>query len=163
MKIFKFMIPAALLMTFGCAAAPQQEPEEKAETKWEFITPPDLSQQTQQLTTWRRGKFLVTQTICRSEKGIMKLVKADTESAEKLLEETIKLHFDPESDCMRLPSPAAVMILDSVTAYKDHSGTASVVLKISLTPRGPIAFCLAAGLWSDKTPEEEETTKKIAV
>tara|TARA_B100000424_G_C22591750_1_gene331598 strand:- start:26 stop:493 length:468 start_codon:yes stop_codon:yes gene_type:complete len=155
MKIFKLILPALFVMTFGCAAAPQQ-----AESEWELIVPPVPTPE--QLTTWYPGKFMLSQTICRSEEGIMKLLKADTESAEALMNEVIKLHLDPNSDCMRLPRPAAVMIMGVTAEYRDHRDVPSVALQISLTPKGPLAFALATGKWSNKPPEEEKT-KKIAV
>lgn len=93
----------------------------------------------------------------------MKLIKADTESAEALMNEVIKLHLDPNSDCMRLPRPAAVLIMDLTAEYEDHAKTPSVALKISLTPRGPIAFALATGKWSNKAPENKDQPKETAI
>lgn len=162
MKIFKLILPALFLITFGCAAAPQQEAAsdapQQAESEWELIVPPVPKK----LTTWHPGKFMLSQTICRSEEGIMKLLKADTESAEALMNEVLRLHLDPNSDCMRLPRPAAVMIMGITAEYKDHREVPSVAVTISLTPKGPLAFALATGKWSNKPPEEEKT-KKIAI
>lgn len=143
-KIFKIALP--LIMLGGCASS---EPV-AADIE------PIILDTKEELVTWYPEKFMMTQTVCRDEESIMDLVKADTVSAEKLAEKVVEFTFNPNSTCKRLMRPMISQIVELVVQYQDFTGSPSLVLKVKLGPKGPVAYALAVGNWSESKPVKKE-------
>ena len=143
-KIFKIALP--LVMLGGCASS---EPV-AADIE------PIIVETNKKSVTWYPKKFMMVQTICRDEKSVMDLVKADTTSAEKLAEKVVEFTFNPNSTCKRLMRPMISQIIELVVQYQDFTGAPSLVLKVKLGPKGPVAYALAEGNWSESKPVKKE-------
>ena len=110
------------------------------------------------VTEWERGDILGAQTLCRDEKAIMRIVMGDTKSALEVKKSIYSMTMIGE--CVIVPQPIAVPILDIVGEYTDFAKRPSVVLRVA-TPswiEGDEAYIIAGGR---RGPPKEEKGKAI--
>ena len=110
------------------------------------------------VTEWEKGDILGAQTLCRDETAIMRIVMGDTKSAVEVKKSIYAMAMIGE--CVIVPQPIAVPILDIVGEYTDFAKRPSVVLLVA-TPKwieGDVAYIIAGGR---KGPPKEEKGKAI--
>ena len=132
MKKFISLIAASIILA-GCQTT------ESAQVRIEMIEGPAI----QKVHPWYKGEIVGAQTLCKDEESIMRLVLADTKS-----EEAVKVAMYTQSmmgNCVMLPKPTGVPIMDILTEYKDFAGRRSVVLIVAFPTSGGLAYIIAGG------------------
>ena len=144
-------IIAAGMILIGCQTT------EKAQAGIEIIDGPPITVNppvpNPKVTDWYKGDIVGAQTLCRDEEAIMKIVMADTKSAEAV---RMSMYLGSMTgDCVIMSQPVGVPIMDIVAEYLDFAKRPSVVLLVAL-PRyveGGVAYIIAGGR---KGPPKEE-------
>lgn len=105
------------------------------------------------VTDWYKGDIVGAQTLCKDEESIMKIVMADTKSAEAV---RMSMYLGSMTgECVIMSQPIGVPILDIVAEYTDFAKRPSVVLVVALPQfiEGAVAYVIAGGR---KGPPKEE-------
>ena len=144
-------IIAAGMILIGCQTT------EKAQAGIEIIDGPPITVNppvpNPKVTDWYKGDIVGAQTLCKDEESIMKIVMADTKSAEAV---RMSMYLGSMTgDCVIMSQPVGVPIMDIVAEYLDFAKRPSVVLLVAL-PRyveGGVAYIIAGGR---KGPPKEE-------
>ena len=105
------------------------------------------------VTDWYKGDIVGAQTLCKDEESIMKIVMADTKSAEAV---RMSMYLGSMTgECVIMSQPIGVPILDIVAEYTDFAKRPSVVLLVALPQfiEGAVAYVIAGGR---KGPPKEE-------
>tara|TARA_R100001039_G_scaffold14735_1_gene8391 strand:- start:4209 stop:4613 length:405 start_codon:yes stop_codon:yes gene_type:complete len=94
---------------------------------------------------WTQGKPVMVGALCREEKDIMEMVKADTESDKKFRSKMRILHLFQR--CIRINPPTAFNIHSIIVSYIDsnHIETSVLALAYADNPKEIIAYTLAKG------------------
>ena len=136
---------------------------EKAQAGIEIIDGPPITVNppvpNPKVTDWYKGDIVGAQTLCKDEESIMKIVMADTKSAEAV---RMSMYLGSMTgDCVIMSQPVGVPIMDIVAEYLDFAKRPSVVLVVAL-PRyveGGIAYIIAGGRRGP--PKEEKKGRDI--
>ena len=150
MKKILTIITAGMIL-IGCQTT------EKAQAGIEIIDGPPITVNppvpNPKVTDWYKGDIVGAQTLCKDEESIMKIVMADTKSAEAV---RMSMYLGSMTgDCVIMSQPVGVPIMDIVAEYLDFAKRPSVVLVVAL-PRfveGGVAYIIAGGR---KGPPKEE-------
>ena len=96
---------------------------------------------------WEKGATIVTSYVCRDEKAIMKLVKADMKSEKEVLASMYAL--TSLNRCVGLPMPLPFYVLDLLVEYKDFRKINTLVFSVAKVtePDTHIGFVLAEGTY----------------
>ena len=110
------------------------------------------------VTDWYKGDIVGAQTLCKDEKAIMKIVMADTKSADAVRKSMYAQSMIGE--CVILPRTIGVPIMDILVEYIDFAKRPSVVLVVAV-PRyqGVVAYVIAGGRRGP--PKEEKKSEGI--
>ena len=128
-KIFKIALP--LVMLGGCASSEPVAAQIEIIDGPQIISPENLSPTTPpKVTDWYKGDVILSQTFCKDETSIMKVVLADTKSV-KAVQDAMYQNVLRRT-CIMIARPMPVPILDIITQYVDHQGRQSVVLQVAL-------------------------------
>ena len=94
---------------------------------------------------WTQGKPVMVGALCREEKDIMEMVKADTESDKKFRAKMRILHLFQR--CIRINPPTTFNIHSLVASYIDSNNIETSVLALAYddNPKEIIAYTLAKG------------------
>ncbi len=156
MKKILTIITAGMIL-IGCQTT------EKAQAGIEIIDGPPITVNppvpNPKVTDWYKGDIVGAQTLCKDEESIMKIVMADTKSAEAV---RMSMYLGSMTgDCVIMSQPVGVPIMDIVAEYLDFAKRPSVVLVVAL-PRyveGGIAYIIAGGRRGP--PKEEKKGRDI--
>ena len=150
MKKILTIITAGMIL-IGCQTT------EKAQAGIEIIDGPPITVNppvsNPKVTDWYKGDIVGAQTLCKDEESIMKIVMADTKSAEAV---RMSMYLGSmNGDCVIMSQPIGVPILDIVAEYTDFAKRPSVVLVVALPQfiEGAVAYVIAGGR---KGPPKEE-------
>ena len=105
------------------------------------------------VTDWYKGDIVGAQTLCKDEESIMKIVMADTKSAEAV---RMSMYLGSMTgECVIMSQPIGLPIMDIVAEYIDFAKRPSVVLVVALPQfiEGAVAYVIAGGR---KGPPKEE-------
>ena len=144
----KYITPLLLLAVFISAcktAEPVAAQIEIIDGPPMTISPENLQPNPPEVTDWYKGDIILSQTFCKDETAIMKVVMADTKSVKAV--KSAMYQNVLRRQCIMLPNPMPVPILDIITQYVDHQDRPSVVLLVAL-PRflaGDVAYIIAGG------------------
>jgi len=96
---------------------------------------------------WKKGDTIVTSYVCRDEKAIMKLVKADMKSEKEVLASMYAL--TGLNRCVGLPMPLPFYVLDLLADYKDFRKINTVVFSVAkiTEPNTHVGYVLAEGTY----------------
>ena len=150
MKKILTIITAGMIL-IGCQTT------EKAQAGIEIIDGPPITVNppvsNPKVTDWYKGDIVGAQTLCKDEESIMKIVMADTKSAEAV---RMSMYLGSMTgDCVIMSQPVGVPIMDIVAEYLDFAKRPSVVL-VGALPKyveGGVAYIIAGGR---KGPPKEE-------
>ena len=156
MKKILTIITAGMIL-IGCQTT------EKAQAGIEIIDGPPITVNppvpNPKVTDWYKGDIVGAQTLCKDEESIMKIVMADTKSAEAV---RMSMYLGSMTgDCVIMSQPVGVPIMDIVAEYLDFAKRPSVVLVVAL-PRfveGGVAYIIAGGRRGP--PKEEKKGRAI--
>ena len=156
MKKILTIITAGMIL-IGCQTT------EKAQAGIEIIDGPPITVNppvpNPKVTDWYKGDIVGAQTLCKDEESIMKIVMADTKSAEAV---RMSMYLGSMTgDCVIMSQPVGVPIMDIVAEYLDFAKRPSVVLVVAL-PRyveGGVAYIIAGGRRGP--PKEEKKGRDI--
>ena len=144
-------IMTAGLILIGCQTT------EKAQAGIEIIDGPPITVNppvpNPKVTDWYKGDIVGAQTLCRDEEAIMKIVMADTKSAEAV---RMSMYLGSMTgECVIMSQPIGVPIMDILAEYRDFAKRPSVVLVVALPQfiEGAVAYVIAGGR---KGPPKEE-------
>ena len=150
MKKILTIITAGMIL-IGCQTT------EKAQAGIEIIDGPPITVNppvsNPKVTDWYKGDIVGAQTLCKDEESIMKIVMADTKSAEAV---RMSMYLGSMTgDCVIMSQPVGVPIMDIVAEYLDFAKRPSVVLIVALPKyvEGGVAYIIAGGR---KGPPKEE-------
>ena len=150
MKKILTIITAGMIL-IGCQTT------EKAQAGIEIIDGPPITVNppvsNPKVTDWYKGDIVGAQTLCKDEESIMKIVMADTKSAEAV---RMSMYLGSMTgDCVIMSQPVGVPIMDIVAEYLDFAKRPSVVLVVALPKyvEGGVAYIIAGGR---KGPPKEE-------
>ena len=150
MKKILTIITAGMIL-IGCQTT------EKAQAGIEIIDGPPITVNppvpNPKVTDWYKGDIVGAQTLCKDEESIMKIVMADTKSAEAV---RMSMYLGSMTgDCVIMSQPIGVPIMDIVAEYLDFAKRPSVVLVVALPTyvEGGVAYIIAGGR---KGPPKEE-------
>ncbi len=150
-------IIAAGMMLIGCQTT------EKAQAGIEIIDGPPITVNptvpNTKVTDWYKGDIVGAQTLCKDEESIMKIVMADTKSAEAV---RMSMYLGSMTgECVIMSRPIGLPIMDIVTEYTDFAKRPSVVLVVALPQfiEGAIAYVIAGG--RKGPPKEEKKGRSI--
>ena len=111
------------------------------------------------VTDWYKGDIVGAQTLCRDEDSIMKIVMADTKSADAVRQSMYLGSMTGE--CIIMRQPIGVPIMDIIAEYTDFAKRPSVVLVVALPQfiEGAVAYVIAGGRRGP--PKEEKKGRAI--
>ena len=142
MKKILTIITAGMIL-IGCQTT------EKAQAGIEIIDGPPITVNppvpNPKVTDWYKGDIVGAQTLCKDEESIMKIVMADTKSAEAV---RMSMYLGSMTgDCVIMSQPVGVPIMDIVAEYLDFAKRPSVVLVVALPQfiEGAVAYIIAGG------------------
>ena len=150
-------IITAGLILIGCQTT------EKAQAGIEIIDGPPITVNppvpNPKVTDWYKGDIVGAQTLCRDEEAIMKIVMADTRSADAV-RQSIYLG-SMTGECIIMSQPIGVPIMDILAEYTDFAKRPSVVLVVALPQfiEGAVAYVIAGG--RKGPPKEEKKGRSI--
>ena len=156
MKKILTIITAGMIL-IGCQTT------EKAQAGIEIIDGPPITVNppvpNPKVTDWYKGDIVGAQTLCKDEESIMKIVMADTKSAEAV---RMSMYLGSMTgDCVIMSQPVGVPIMDIVAEYLDFAKRPSVVLVVALPQfiEGAVAYIIAGGRRGP--PKEEKKGRAI--
>ena len=156
MKKILTIITAGMIL-IGCKTT------EKAQAGIEIIDGPPITVNppvsNPKVTDWYKGDIVGAQTLCKDEESIMKIVMADTKSAEAV---RMSMYLGSMTgDCVIMSQPVGVPIMDIVAEYLDFAKRPSVVLVVALPQfiEGAVAYIIAGGRRGP--PKEEKKGRAI--
>ena len=156
MKKILTIITAGMIL-IGCQTT------EKAQAGIEIIDGPPITVNppvsNPKVTDWYKGDIVGAQTLCKDEESIMKIVMADTKSAEAV---RMSMYLGSMTgDCVIMSQPVGVPIMDIVAEYLDFAKRPSVVLVVALPKyvEGGVAYIIAGGRRGP--PKEEKKGRDI--
>ena len=129
----KYITPLLLLAVFisACKTAEPVAAQIEIIDGPQIISPENLSPTTPpKVTDWYKGDVILSQTFCKDETSIMKVVLADTKSIKAVKDAMYQNVL--RRTCIMIARPMPVPILDIITQYVDHQGRQSVVLQVAL-------------------------------
>ena len=141
MKKILTIITAGMIL-IGCQTT------EKAQAGIEIIDGPPITVNppvpNPKVTDWYKGDIVGAQTLCKDEESIMKIVMADTKSAEAV---RMSMYLGSMTgECVIMSQPIGLPIMDILAEYLDFAKRPSVVLVVAV-PRyqGVVAYVIAGG------------------
>ena len=150
MKKILTLITAGMIL-IGCQTT------EKAQAGIEIIDGPPITVNppvsNPKVTDWYKGDIVGAQTLCKDEESIMKIVMADTKSAEAV---RMSMYLGSMTgECVIMSQPIGLPIMDILAEYLDFAKRPSVVLVVALPKyvEGGVAYIIAGGR---KGPPKEE-------
>ena len=150
MKKILTIITAGMIL-IGCQTT------EKAQAGIEIIDGPPITVNppvsNPKVTDWYKGDIVGAQTLCKDEESIMKIVMADTKSAEAV---RMSMYLGSMTgECVIMSQPIGLPIMDILAEYLDFAKRPSVVLVVALPKyvEGGVAYIIAGGR---KGPPKEE-------
>ena len=150
MKKILTIITAGMIL-IGCQTT------EKAQAGIEIIDGPPITVNppvsNPKVTDWYKGDIVGAQTLCKDEESIMKIVMADTKSAEAV---RMSMYLGSMTgECVIMSQPIGLPIMDILAEYLDFAKRPSVVLVVALPQfiEGAVAYIIAGGR---KGPPKEE-------
>ena len=156
MKKILTIITAGMILT-GCQTI------EKAQAGIEIIDGPPITVNppvsNPKVTDWYKGDIVGAQTLCKDEESIMKIVMADTKSAEAV---RMSMYLGSMTgECVIMSQPIGLPIMDILAEYLDFAKRPSVVLVVALPQfiEGAVAYIIAGGRRGP--PKEEKKGRAI--
>ena len=156
MKKILTIITAGMIL-IGCQTT------EKAQAGIEIIDGPPITVNppvpNPKVTDWYKGDIVGAQTLCKDEESIMKIVMADTKSAEAVRMSMYLASMTGE--CVIMSQPIGLPIMDILAEYLDFAKRPSVVLVVALPQfiEGAVAYIIAGGRRGP--PKEEKKGRAI--
>ena len=142
MKKILTIITAGMIL-IGCQTT------EKAQAGIENIDGPPITVNppvpNTKVTDWYKGDIVGAQTLCKDEESIMKIVMADTKSAEAV---RMSMYLGSMTgECVIMSQPIGLPIMDILAEYLDFAKRPSVVLVVALPQfiEGAVAYIIAGG------------------
>ena len=136
---------------------------EKAQAGIEIIDGPPITVNppvsNPKVTDWYKGDIVGAQTLCKDEESIMKIVMADTKSAEAV---RMSMYLGSMTgECVIMSQPIGLPIMDILAEYLDFAKRPSVVLVVALPQfiEGAVAYIIAGGRRGP--PKEEKKGRAI--
>ena len=136
---------------------------EKAQAGIEIIDGPPITVNppvpNTKVTDWYKGDIVGAQTLCKDEESIMKIVMADTKSAEAV---RMSMYLGSMTgECVIMSQPIGLPIMDILAEYLDFAKRPSVVLVVALPQfiEGAVAYIIAGGRRGP--PKEEKKGRAI--
>ena len=156
MKKILTIITAGMIL-IGCQTT------EKAQAGIEIIDGPPITVNppvsNPKVTDWYKGDIVGAQTLCKDEESIMKIVMADTKSAEAV---RMSMYLGSMTgECVIMSQPIGLQIMDILAEYLDFAKRPSVVLVVALPQfiEGAVAYIIAGGRRGP--PKEEKKGRAI--
>lgn len=156
MKKILTIITAGMIL-IGCQTT------EKAQAGIEIIDGPPITVNppvsNPKVTDWYKGDIVGAQTLCKDEESIMKIVMADTKSAEAV---RMSMYLGSMTgECVIMSQPIGLPIMDILAEYLDFAKRPSVVLVVALPQfiEGAVAYIIAGGRRGP--PKEEKKGRAI--
>ena len=156
MKKILTIITAGMIL-IGCQTT------EKAQAGIEIIDGPPITVNppvsNPKVTDWYKGDIVGAQTLCKDEESIMKIVMADTKSAEAV---RMSMYLGSMTgECVIMSQPIGLPIMDILAEYLDFAKRPSVVLVVALPQfiEGAVAYIIAGGRRGP--PKEEKKGRDI--
>ena len=156
MKKILTIITAGMIL-IGCQTT------EKAQAGIEIIDGPPITVNppvpNTKVTDWYKGDIVGAQTLCKDEESIMKIVMADTKSAEAV---RMSMYLGSMTgECVIMSQPIGLPIMDILAEYLDFAKRPSVVLVVALPQfiEGAVAYIIAGGRRGP--PKEEKKGRAI--
>ena len=156
MKKILTIITAGMIL-IGCQTT------EKAQAGIEIIDGPPITVNppvsNPKVTDWYKGDIVGAQTLCKDEESIMKIVMADTKSAEAV---RMSMYLGSMTgECVIMSQPIGLPIMDILAEYLDFAKRPSVVLVVALPKyvEGGVAYIIAGGRRGP--PKEEKKGRAI--
>ena len=156
MKKILTIITAGMIL-IGCQTT------EQAQAGIEIIDGPPITVNppvsNPKVTDWYKGDIVGAQTLCKDEESIMKIVMADTKSAEAV---RMSMYLGSMTgECVIMSQPIGLPIMDILAEYLDFAKRPSVVLVVALPQfiEGAVAYIIAGGRRGP--PKEEKQGRAI--
>ena len=156
MKKILTIITAGMIL-IGCQTT------EKAQAGIEIIDGPPITVNppvsNPNVSDWYKGDIVGAQTLCKDEESIMKIVMADTKSAEAV---RMSMYLGSMTgECVIMSQPIGLPIMDILAEYLDFAKRPSVVLVVALPQfiEGAVAYIIAGGRRGP--PKEEKKGRAI--